>query len=191
MKQRQSLSFPKPKVFFSLEEMVRCTRYVAACMLDFYEIPSQFIEDDFKRLVLEAYELQHSSEEMREVHTKAATLSDAVKEHGTEPVAIVAVFTDVESVLCVVGSSKQYYVIDLFHEICYSTTRPEYDVKSYVQEYGSDNCDMKIYKRTNGSEEEPAAAVAVVPPTTEKKKKPAVKKPKVEVTVEAAAPEVK
>lgn len=187
------MSFPKPKTFFSLEEMVHCTRFVAGSMLDFYEIPSQFIEDDFKRLVLEAFELCHSAEGMREVHTKSKTLADAVKEHGSEPVAIVAVFSDVESVLCVVGSSKQYYVIDLFHEICYSTTKPEYDVKSYIQEYGSDECDIKIYKKTNG-EEEPAAeaaAVVAVPPITEKKKKPAVKKPKVEVAVEAAAPEVK
>ena len=177
MKQRQSIVFPRPGSFFSFADAIRCTKYVAARMIDFHDVPQLFIKEDFCQLVMSAFSLNYDdSEELSKIDELKSLTS--FKSYGF-PIVVMVEFLDMENVMCIVGTPSQYYVIDIFHGICYTTTSPEYDIESYIQEYGSTQYVARVFSQRS---EAPPVATVQQPA----KKKQVTKKKPVEVVVAVA-----
>jgi len=158
--------------------MVHCTRYVAQRMIDLFGVPPPFLRDDFRTIVDVAYTLDYTCEELKEVPIQSKSLVEILSSVDSFPVAMVVEFPETDSVMCIVGSPEHYYFIDIFHEICYATKTPEYDIVAYVEEHGSDLFRVKSYQKSSTSHddfkiplEEPTVATAAAPPPAVKKRK--------------------
>jgi len=81
--------------------------------------------------------------------------------------------------LCVVGSGSSFYMIDLLHGIFNNTNGPEYDVNTYVDEYGSEHFKLQFFALKDREREK-------TPPPA-----PAAKKPRKKVVRKEEKPKIK
>lgn len=148
MNQRQSIVFVKP-------ENKDATLSTASYMIENSDVPLTFLDkEDFTRsfngpVTLEKIETKTNVDFME-------AMSDFVL--TTENTPMVAV---VEPSLCIVGKSSQYYVFDLYNEILYTTTSPEW-------EFPNKKVDVTFYQLPKL----PTAKVTEsIPPAAKKQKK--------------------
>ncbi len=187
MKQRQSLAFPqRPPSFPSEEERISQTVAIVKYFIeeDRCLVPSIFFNvEEFKKVVLDAAVSNTTFLDPIVLRTDFdAPEDDILLAVNTltlladEIVGIVINF-DLGNTIAIVGSKDQYYFIDLFHDICYVTQSPEYDVMAYESEYGESTFKAWYYSlppqaaaAATVGEKRPEPAVAAVPPAPKKKK---------------------
>ena len=154
MNQRQSILIPKPPNFPGKE----ATLYISKYMLENgnVEIPQLFL--DLKELT-EAVQKSFTSKNttLNPIHVEPC--SDLMSVISTltvialkEPVACVIDFGG-EDIISIVGYESQFYVIDLFRQVFYSTSAPEYEIDTYLSFYGSSTGDFKVDYYTIKKEE--------------------------------------
>lgn len=152
MNQRQSILIPKPTSFPGKEATLYITKY----MLENgnVEIPQIFL--DLKELT----DAVKSSFTSKKTVLKSLTIdpeSDIISVISTltvialrEPVACVIDFGG-ENIVSIVGYESQFYVIDLFRQVFYATSAPEYEVNTYLESFGSsEDGKFKVDYYTNG-----------------------------------------
>jgi len=162
------------------------------------EIPVMFLDrDDLGNVVNEAYKgnLQDGNDDdVTEIQVDAdadivSAMANLTVLAMAKPTGCIVTFDNGNS-LCMVGSSSSFYMIDLSNGIFCHTSGPEYDVQSYVNEFGSDHFKLQYFaikpepaptpkkkstkKRTRPKESTPPPAVEeekeVTKTTTTKKK---------------------
>ena len=125
MKQRQSIPFPKPEKDVTLA--------VASYLLEVSEIPIIFLDiEEFKKsydgpVTIDLVETQKDVEYITAMNNFTLNKEPAV--------AVVS------PTLCIVGNQTNYYVFDLFNEILYTTTAPEFEFENKI-------VDVTIYKKS-------------------------------------------
>lgn len=145
MKQRQSIPFPKPEKDVTLA--------VASYLLEVSEIPIIFLDiEEFKKsydgsVTIDLVETQKDVEYITAMNNFTLNKEPAV--------AVVS------PTLCIVGNQTNYYVFDLFNEILYTTTAPEFEFENKI-------VDVTIYKKSGTATAVPTAAPQ--PPTKKTKK---------------------
>lgn len=143
MKQRQSIPFPKPEKDVTLA--------VASYLLEVSEIPIIFLDiEEFKKsydgpVTIDLVETQKDVEYITAMNNFTLNKEPAV--------AVVS------PTLCIVGNQTNYYVFDLFNEILYTTTAPEFEFENKI-------VDVTIYKKSAV----PVGTAAPQPPTKKTKK---------------------
>jgi len=110
MKQRQSIPFKKPEKDVTLS--------TASYLIDNFEIPIIFLklEETYgEQNILEPVETFKDVEFVN-------AMSDFLLLTATEPAVAI-----IEPSLCIVGNNTNYYVVDLYNEIFYTSTTPQYE----------------------------------------------------------------
>jgi hypothetical protein len=173
MKQRQSLPFPsRPPVFPTDEERLSQSIAIAKYLLteDKCLTPTLFFNTaDFGRVILEG-NFENSAISVREETQPPESAVIALESLGTAS-ALVLHF-DIGNTVVIAGTTNQYYFVDIFRDICYVTTSPEYDIMAYTEEYGDSEFKCFYLQESGG----PVATIVAQQPPAKKKKVAPVKK---------------
>lgn len=161
MHQRPCIAFPRPPAAGQKNNLAL---YMVRYMLQSgnSEIPIMFLnKEDIDLSVRKAYAGNSSStDEVTEVEIELDQV-DPISAMATltvmalsKPMGCILTFDNGNS-LCVVGSGSSFYMIDLSNGIFCHTTGPEYDINTYVDEHGSEDCKLQYF--TLKVEEKPAS----------------------------------
>jgi len=206
MNQRQSLKFPPRAPSFPSEEermaqTISIVKYFLTedrCLME----PLFLSTEEFAKVVL-AGTFSNDDIVLR-TDIDAAAGDDAMLAVATltliadEAVGLIINYA-MGNTIAIVGSKDQYYFIDLFHDICYVTKSPEYDIMAYEGEFGESEFTAHYYSTAAAPQaaapevgEKRAEPVATAVPPPQKKKKPAAaaaaKKPAAVVATAAPPP---
>lgn len=151
MRQRPSVSFPKPPSKGAPKSSALMTHMVHYMLQSGNsEVPVMFLDtEDLEARVQKAYKGEtDASDQVTEVDGPIDTIANAVSNLTvmamSKPTGCVAMFDNGNSV-GIVGSGSSFYIIDLSNGLFCQTNGPEYDMNSYVQEFGSEHFKLQYF----------------------------------------------
>ncbi len=186
MNQRQSLKFPqRPPSFPSEEERLAQTIAIVKYFIteDRCATPTLFFNvEEFGKVVLDGIFVNDAIVPRTDIDGggEDAVLAVTTLTFLAEEAVGLIINFELGNTIAIVGSKDQYYFIDLFHDICYVTTSPEYDIMAYEAEYGESEFKAYYYSVAPSTAEvgekrieQPVATASAAPPPPQKKKKTA------------------
>ncbi len=175
MRQRPSVSFPKPPATGAPENSALVTHMVHYMLQSGNsEVPVMFLDkEDLEARVLRAYKGDAEvTDEVTEIDGPIDTINDAVSSLTvmamTKPTGCIAMFDNGNSV-GLVGSGSSFYMIDLSNGIFCQTSGPEYDIKSYVKEFGSEHFKMQYFTTKVTTHEKIEVEIPALPKAKKKR----------------------
>lgn len=155
MRQRPCVSLPKPPVASDdANAKLSLATFMVRYMLQSgnSEVPVMFLDqEDLGQTVTRAYEGKDAVEDDVTEIDVSDVGNDAVEAMSNltvmainKPTGCIVSFDNGNS-LCVVGSNSSFYMIDLSNGIFCNTSGPEYDIRSYVDEFGSDHFKIQYF----------------------------------------------
>ena len=150
MHQRPCIPFPKPpKNLNGSDAAFFATRYML--ISGNAETPPLFFDtQELSNYIEQGLTFETDAKNVKELKMDAddnvtAAISTLTVMAMQQPTACLIEF-DNKNALCVVGSDSSFYMIDLCNNVFYSTNGPEYDINTYVNDYGSDNFKIAYFQ---------------------------------------------
>lgn len=180
MRQRPCIAFPKPPAELNHHDLARfMVRYMLSS--GNAEIPVMFFDkDELSVVMVKGYTggLKLEDERaLKEIQADDDTVTGAIATLTVmamhRPTGCILEFEN-KNALCVVGSGSSFYMIDLSNGVFYNTNGPEYDIQTYVDEYGSDHFKLHYFIIKEDTEEEEKKEKQPAP--KKKRKAPATNK---------------
>ena len=200
MRQRESIALPQVPVY-SRHGKLTLTTLVAKYMLDkgYTDLPLLFLDshgvfgairdaklyaDKIDKSAPDADVFQHMPLQEttictpQEANTLEQAVGDFILDTMTDTAACILTFESGNSV-ALVGSSGNYYVIDVANNLFFTINSPEYVITEYCEEYGGTGA-FKAHILAPKQAVEPEEEVSVVV-EEEEAKEPKIKKPRTTV----------
>lgn len=178
MRQRPCVSFPKPPADGAPENSALVTHMVHYMLQSGNsEVPVMFLDkEDLQERVEKAYTgTTESAEDVTEVDGPIDSVANAVSSLTvmamSKPTGCIAMFDNGNSV-GIVGSGSSFYMIDLSNGIFCQTSGPEYDINSYIEEFGSEHFKLQYFtvKEPEPKKKKIKVEIPVIPKATKKKR---------------------
>lgn len=203
MRQRESISLPQLPVAYARHGKLTLTTLVAKYMLDkgYTDLPLLFLDSHgvfaaireattfagkIDKSAPDADVFQHMPLQETLICSPVEpapleqVVGDFILDTMTDPAACILIFDSGNSV-ALVGSSGNYYVIDVANNLFFTINSPEYVVTEYKEEYGGNGTFTThiLSPKQQNEPEEDASIVVEDAPEPEEAKEPKAKKPRV------------